>query len=118
MRERIPYLDALRCMAICLVVLLHNDAPVVVNTACYGRPSWYLCMFLDGAVRLGVPLFFMISGSLLLGGPEAAEPAAFYRKKLPRLLVPLAVWNVIYHWDQRLAVPHGHGAPGAAPEGI
>lgn len=98
MRERIPYLDALRCLAIFLVVLLHNDAPVVVNTACYGRPSWYLCMFLDGAVRLGVPLFFMISGSLLLGGPEAAEPAAFYRKKLPRLLVPLAVWNVIYHW--------------------
>ena len=41
MRERIPYLDALRCLAIFLVVLLHNDAPVVVNTACYGRPSWY-----------------------------------------------------------------------------
>ena len=98
MRERIPYLDALRCLAIFLVVLLHNDAPVVVNTACYGRPSWYLCMFLDGAVRLGVPLFFMISGCLLLNGTGAAEPAAFYRKKLPRLLVPLAVWNVIYHW--------------------
>ena len=98
MRERIPYLDALRCLAICLVVLLHNDAPVVVNTACYGRPSWYLCMFLDGAVRLGVPLFFMISGCLLLGKPETVEPAAFYRKKLPRLLAPLAVWNVIYHW--------------------
>ena len=98
MRERIPYLDALRCLAIFLVVLLHNDAPVVVNTACYGRPSWYLCMFLDGAVRLGVPLFFMISGCLLLGKPEAAEPAAFYQKKLPRLLAPLAVWNVIYHW--------------------
>ena len=79
MRERIPYLDALRCLAIFLVVLLHNDAPV-------------------GAVRLGVPLFFMISGCLLLGKPETAEPAAFYRKKLPRLLAPLAVWNVIYHW--------------------
>ena len=47
MRERIPYLDALRCLAIFLVVLLHNDGTVVVNTACYGRPSWYLCMFLD-----------------------------------------------------------------------
>ena len=98
MRERTAYLDALRCLAIFLVVLLHNDAPVVVNTACYGRPSWYLCMFLDGAVRLGVPLFFMISGCLLLNGTGAAKPAAFYRKKLPRLLAPLAVWNVIYHW--------------------
>ena len=36
MRERIPYLDALRCLAIFLVVLLlHNDGTVVVDTACY-----------------------------------------------------------------------------------
>ena len=117
MRERIPYLDALRCLAIFLVVLLHNDGTVIVNTACYGRPSWYLCMLLDGMVRLGVPLFFMISGCLLLNGTGAAEPAAFYRKKLPRLLVPLAVWNVIYHWTNA-GSPNGHGASGAAPEGL
>ncbi|MEE0751951.1 threonine--tRNA ligase, partial [Frisingicoccus sp.] len=30
----IPYLDALRCLAIFLVVLLHNDGTVIVNTAC------------------------------------------------------------------------------------
>ncbi len=83
MRERIPYLDALRCLAIFLVVLLHNDAPVVVNTACYGRPSWYLCMFLDGAVRLGVPLFFMISGCLLLDGPGRRSRRPFTGKSCP-----------------------------------
>lgn len=111
MRERIPYLDALRCLAIFLVVLLHNDGTVIVNTDCYGRPSWYLCMLLDGMVRLGVPLFFMISGYLLLNGTGAAEPAAFYRKKLPRLLVPLAVWNVIYHWTNAWQFQTDTGLP-------
>ena len=83
MRERTAYLDALRCLAIFLVVLLHNDGMVVVNAAYYGCPSWYLCMLLDGVVRLGVPLFFMISGCLLLNGTGTAEPAAFYRKNCP-----------------------------------
>ena len=67
-----------KVVSIFLVVLLHNEGTVVVDTACYGRPSWYLCMFLDGAVRLGGPLFFMISGCLRLNGTGGEGAAAFY----------------------------------------
>lgn len=97
MKKRVVYLDFLRCLAICLVIVLHSIAPVVVNTAFYQTSSWYLCMLVDTLDRMGVPLFFMISGYLMLARGSTLEVGTFYRKNLPKLLVPLAVWNLIYY---------------------
>ena len=69
MRERIAYLDFLRCLAIFLVILLHTLVPVVTNTGVYGVPSWKLCVALDAFTRVGVPLFFMPDA---LAGGDAA----------------------------------------------
>ena len=38
----------------------------------------------------------MISGFLLLQDPAIRTSLSFYRRRLPRLLLPLAVWNRIY----------------------
>ena len=66
MRQRAAYLDFLRCFAIFSVLLLHTLVPVVTNTGVYGAPSWKLCVALDALTRVGVPLFFMLSGYLML----------------------------------------------------
>lgn len=95
-RPRVPYLDALRCLAICLVILLHVTAPVMVSPTLYQSTTWLACMVLDPLVRVGVPLFLMISGNLMLGDPRSKAISPFYKKQLPKLLIPLAVWNVIY----------------------
>lgn len=96
MRKRIFYLDFLRCLAIFLVIVLHSNAPVLVNAAFYQVPSWYLCMFLDPINRSGVPLFFMISGYLLLSRDSTKEVGKFYKHNIPKLLIPLIAWNLIY----------------------
>lgn len=93
---RLVFLDALRVLAILLVVILHAMAPVLVDTKQLGQPGWYLCMLQNPINRAGVPLFFMISGLLLLQDPAIHTPLSFYRRRLPRLLLPLAVWNGIY----------------------
>ena len=97
MRQRVAYLDFLRCFAIFLVLLLHTLVPVVTNTGVYGAPSWKLCVALDAFTRVGVPLFFMLSGYLMLSRESTRQTEAFYRKNLPKLLIPLAVWNLIYY---------------------
>lgn len=93
---RLVFLDALRVLAILLVVILHAMAPVLVDTKQLGQPGWYLCLLQNPINRAGVPLFFMISGLLLLQDPAIHTSLSFYRRRLPRLLLPLAVWNGIY----------------------
>ena len=100
MGKRIVYLDAIRCLAMFLVIVLHTIAPVIIQTGVYGTASWAFCMGLDGINRMGVPLFFMISGYLMLSRPSTGDVRAFYRKNLPKLLIPLAVWNVVYFLEQ------------------
>lgn len=97
MRQRIPYLDFLRCLAICLVVILHSITPTLVNTGFYSCTTWYLCMGIDPFDRTGVPLFFMISGFLLLSRSGTERVWDFYKHNIPKLMIPLTAWSLIYY---------------------
>lgn len=97
MKQRVTYLDFLRCIAILFVITLHAITPILPNTALYQAPSWVFCILLNSISRMGVPLFFMISGYLMLSRPSTQQIGSFYRKNLPKLLVPLVIWNLIYY---------------------
>ncbi len=97
MKKRIFYLDLLRVWAILSVVLLHCIMPILTRGDLYSRTSWYISLVLNEICRAGVPLFLMISGALLLGDARSAEIGTFYKKRLPRLLVPLFVWHTLYY---------------------
>ena len=96
-QKRVVYLDFLRCLAIVLVIVLHSIASPLVTPAYYQSAAWYLCMLVDPFDRAAVPIFFMISGALMLNRPSQGTIGAFYRHNLPKLLVPLAAWSVIYY---------------------
>lgn len=102
MKPRILYLDILRCMAILMVLVLHSNASVLVDAGVYKQPVWMLCVILDPLNRTGVPLFFLISGCLLLRSPGTRELGPFYRHNLSKLLIPLVAWNGIYFWVDHL----------------
>ena len=42
MKQRILYLDFLRCLAIIFVIILHSIMAALENPAFYQHPSWYL----------------------------------------------------------------------------
>ena len=64
--SRRGYLDVLRCLAIFLVIALHCTAGQIVRPELFGTRTWLACDIVNGFARMGVPLFFMISGFLLL----------------------------------------------------
>ena len=96
MKRRIAYLDFLRCLAIGLVIVLHVMVPFVGNVGLYGKTSWFFCLAMNTLNRTGVPLFFMISGYLHLNSGGSVDVGRFYRRNIPKLLVPLCVWTLIY----------------------
>jgi len=76
----------MRVMGAFLVVLAHLGQ--------WGNGSAWLHPLAYTLSRNGVPLFFMLSGFLLLQKQE--PPATFLRKRAARILLPLIVWSLIY----------------------
>ena len=72
-RPHIVWLDALRFVAILMVIACHCTDPF---NAC-------------------VPLFVMMTGFLLL--PVKQEASVFYKKRIPRVFFPFLIWSVLFN---------------------
>jgi len=96
-KTQIPYLHVLRIIAILMVIMLHCVSLYISVPRYYGTTSWYAYLLLNAVSRGGVPLFFMISGYLLLSDSSSLDFKSFYSKRLPRILIPLVIWNIIYY---------------------
>lgn len=92
-RGHIPFLDSIRVAACFLVILLHVSA---INFYSFG-PAWSICVVYDSIARMCVPLFFMLSGFLLLDSDISSLTKFYYRRYL-RILVPFFVICVMYYF--------------------
>lgn len=90
------HLDLLRCIAIYLVIGLHCISGILTDGTLFATRSWWAANLMSGLVRMGVPLFFMISGALLLSDPRTLDVKNFYRRRMVKLLPPFLTWDVLY----------------------
>jgi surface polysaccharide O-acyltransferase-like enzyme len=87
----------LRVLAITGVVLIHVSGVVTTRDDLDGTLVYAIAAVMNGATRFCVPLFVVVSGALLLRESTMARgAAAFYRKRLTRLLPALVVWHLVY----------------------
>lgn len=93
-KERIFYYDIIRAFAIFCIVSCHVFAGYVVKTDIFATRFWYYALFLNSLRNVGVPLFVILSGSLLLGRKETL--INFAKKRLTRVLVPYIFWGIIF----------------------
>lgn len=94
-KDRFLYMDVLRVFAFLCVTALHAVTPYISAAALMGSLSWVFCVCVNAVARAGVPLFLMLTGALLLGRDE--NVGTFYRRRLPRILIPIAVWDILYY---------------------
>lgn len=88
-------LDVLRALAAFFVIGIHTSGRYLAPEH-WQSSNGYVAALVQGFVQIGVPLFFVLSGAFLLAQP-IEKPSTFYRKRLPRLLIPLAVWLPLYY---------------------
>ena len=90
-KKRIFYLDFIRALAIIFVLLAHITRAFFQNASnLYFR---YLCASLIDFGVLGVPLFLMISGALLLN--KDYKLSTFLKRRYIRVIIPFLFWNII-----------------------
>ena len=59
--------------------------------------NWFTSDVFGAIGYLGVPLFVMLSGALLLNPAKADEPmGVFYKKRFWRVGLPLIFWTLVY----------------------
>ncbi|MEW5825449.1 MAG: acyltransferase family protein [Candidatus Bipolaricaulota bacterium] len=88
--------DAIRAYAGVMVVTIHVAAYLVTRLGSMPASWWWVANLADAFARPAVPLFFMLSGMLLLD-PAKREPVrVFLWKRARRVGLPLIFWSVVY----------------------
>jgi len=91
-RQHIYYFDYLRIIACVSVIFMHTAAGFLRGTLC---GQWHVTNIITNFAFTAVPLFFMMSGYLLISSEKTLDVTVLFKKRLPRLVVPLAFWTVV-----------------------
>jgi len=91
-REHIHYFDYLRVMAGIFVIYMHVAAGPLRREI---TGEWMVLNILTSLSFTAVPLFLMMSGYLSLTNEKTLDTGLLLKKRLPRLVVPLAGWTVV-----------------------
>ena len=90
-KERIFYYDFLRAFAIIAVIICHVNhffGPLVGTTQIVAQMTFH------DIGRIGVPIFLMISGALILNRPYP-DLTEFLKKRFTRIIYPFIFWIIL-----------------------
>lgn len=85
--------DLLRVLSMVAVVYLHTAAGALRQPEYPFR--WQFSNLLGALGTVAVPIFFMLSGALLMGSKRTADPAFMLKHRLPKVLLPGLFWSVV-----------------------
>lgn len=98
MTKRIKYLDGLRFFAIFSIVLLHVNSFFRNKYIQYSSIKFLILTFFDGFTRIGVPIFFMLTGVLMFTKKEKNNNyLEFLKKRVLRLVYAYFLFSLIYY---------------------
>lgn len=89
-----PWVDLIRVVAIYLVVIAHVAGQLTNVWGQISTTQWMISNSYGGVARVCVPLFFMLSGYLLL--PRSESLRDFYTYRMLKILIPFVAWSLIY----------------------
>ena len=92
--NRIFYIDFIRTFAILCIISCHVFADLVLNMNTFNTEIGYYSLFFNSLRELGIPLFVVISGALLIGRKDSIT--TFAKKRIVRVMIPYIFWTLIY----------------------
>ena len=103
-QRQISY-DVIRFVAILIVFSIHCMAGLDAqrNTG----TNIFVSNLLHSFQGIGVPLFVLLSGALLLGRLDS--PVVFLKKRITRVLVPFVMWSILLYGIYYFVEPTNYG---------
>lgn len=92
-QNNIGWIDVLRILA-CFTVVFAHSCDAFVSQFDANREMFLTGVFCGSLTRASVPLFVMITATLLLPLKEEETLATFYKKRIGRIITPLIFWSV------------------------
>lgn len=92
-------LSFLRIMATFSVILIHVSGSLAERYGEIPFFEWQVANFYQSLSRYAVPMFFMISGALLLH--KDYELLDFLKTRFGKILPPFIIWSLIYSFSNR-----------------
>ena len=96
MRKRILYLDRLRFFAILTIILLHIIALFRWKNFNVNQTNYFILTFLDSFTRVGIPIFFMLTGSLMFNKKDE-KYKDFFTKRVLKLIIAYFSFCLVYY---------------------
>ncbi|MFZ4544887.1 MAG: acyltransferase [Saprospiraceae bacterium] len=95
---KLLYADYVRVIATVAVILLHAAGDLLYNFDKNDmfNSYWWVGNIIDSMVRWCVPVFVMLSGSLLLSSNKEEAIGTFLKKRMLRVFIPFFFWSIIY----------------------
>lgn len=102
MKKRVSYCDLLRFFAILSVIMIHVLADFRDEALLNSKPFYVFLTLLDSFTRMGVPIFFMISGIFLLKNQNKEDYKTFFVKRVLKLFIPFFIISIIYYMNDSI----------------
>ena len=93
MKEREYTFDVLRVIAMIMVIIIHVSNVYTRNYNFIDTNSYLVSLIFNTISRVSVPIFFMISGALLLDRNFNFKK---YKKRIIKIVLLIVVWDILY----------------------
>lgn len=97
-------INLVKIFACFLVIVVHVSG---INLPKMASEGWDTSNWIDSFSRVCVPLFFMISGAMLLTKDEPLS--SFFKRRYSKVLPPLLFWSLVYYIYYSLTINKNYG---------
>lgn len=94
MKKYLYHYDCLRTLACILIVGIHVTDGIVITEEIFNY-QWWFKIISQTIFRVGLPVFFILSGALILNNKEE-KLSSFYKKRFIKIGVPLLLFSLFY----------------------
>lgn len=92
MKKKYYYIDFLRIFSMFAVVFLHTASDILRTE--YNTALWHFSNALTSLFGVSVPIFFMISGAMLLSNDKSVSIKDLYKIRLKKIVLPFLFWSL------------------------